>query len=348
MKIQLDKSLFFSRTMDFLEVYLPQTHESAKTKKTYQDGLTIFRRYVTDTKGLSIKTFKFNDCTFDFVLKYRNWLTDTQKRKNSTVNNRLAAIKAYLRYASDMDITLAQVFLNVQDVPFLKTPKEIRPILEEDVLADLLDAPPNTKTGVRDTMILSMLFDTMIRADELLRMDVNDIQYKLSSPYILVHGKGNKERTVPMSDKLITLVEAYMAEFHGTEILDKDGSNPFIYTTIHDTCHRMSERNLERIVKKYADIVREKHPEMPSSVYPHMFRRTRGTGMYREGIPVEAIAVAMGHASIQTTKDHYAFPSLDQKKETMDKGNGLVISRNDAEREYPEDEAELARICGIR
>ncbi|MBR0341776.1 MAG: tyrosine-type recombinase/integrase [Oscillospiraceae bacterium] len=348
MKIQLSKNLFFSRTMDFLEVYIPQTHESAKTKKTYQDGLTIFRRYVTDTKGISIKSFEFKDCTFDFVLKYRNWLTDTEKRKNSTVNNRIAAIKSYLRYASDIDITLTQVFLNVQDVPFLKAPKEIRPILDEDVLKDLLDAPPNTRTGVRDTMILSMLFDTMIRADELLSMDTNDVQFRLSSPYILVHGKGNKERTVPMSDELVSLVSAYMDEFHTTEIRDENGSEPFIYTTIHDINHRMSERNLERIVKKYADIVRKTHPEMPSSVYPHMFRRTRGTGMYRDGVPVEAIAAAMGHANIQTTKDHYAFPSLDQKKDTMNKGNGLVISRKDAEREYPEDEAELARLCGLR
>ena len=348
MKVQLGKNLFFSRTMDFLEVYLPQTHESAKTKKTYQDGLTIFRRYVTDTKLISIKKFEFKDCTFDFVLKYRNWLTDTEKRKNSTVNNRIAAIKSYLRYASDIDITLTQVFLNVQDVPFLKAPKEIRPILDEDVLKDLLDAPPNTKTGVRDTMILSILFDTMIRADELLRMDINDVQYRLSSPYIKVHGKGNKERTVPISDKLASLVSAYMDEFHDTEIYDETGAEPFIYTTIHDTHHRMSERNLERIIKKYADIVRKKHPQMPPSVYPHMFRRTRGTGMYRDGVTVEAIAAAMGHASIQTTKDHYAFPSLDQKKETMNKGKGLVISRKDVEREYPEDEAELARLCGLR
>lgn len=163
-----------------------------------------------------------------------------------------------------------------------------------------------------------------------------------------LHGKGNKERTVPISDELVTLIASYMDEFHDTEIHDEEGAEPFIYTTIHETHHRMSERNLERIVKKYADIVRVKHPEMPSSVYPHMFRRTRGTGLYRDGVPVEAIAAAMGHASIQTTKNHYASPSMDQTKATMDKGNELVISRKDAKREYPTDEGELARLCGLR
>jgi hypothetical protein len=95
----------------------------------------------------------------------------------------------------------------------------------------------------------------------------------------------------------------------------------------------MSERNIERIVKKYADLTREKHPDLPDPVYPHMFRRTRGTGLYRDGVAIEAIAVAMGHASIQTTKDHYAFPSLEQKKDVMNKGNGLVISKNETEKD---------------
>lgn len=333
-------------TMDFLEVYLPQGHESSKTVKTYRDGLTVFRRYVTDIRGFSIRNFSFEQCTFDFVLEYRNWLLDSQKRKQSTVNNRLAALKAYLNYAAARDISVQQVQLNIAEVPFLKVPGVIRPVIEDTcTLKDLLDAPPNTKTGCRDTMILSMLFDTMIRAGELLRLDVKDVQVDTAVPYLFIHGKGNRERTVPVSDGLVPLIKAYLDEFHG------EGSGrdtPFLYTTIHGTCHRMSERNIERIVKKYADITRKKHPDLPDPVYPHMFRRTRGTGLYRDGVAIEAIAVAMGHSSIQTTKDYYAFPSLEQKREVMNQGNSLVISKNNEEKEWPDDENELARLCGLR
>ncbi len=76
-------------------------------------------------------------------------------------------------------------------------------------------------------------------------------------------------------------------------------------------------------------------------------RRTHGTGLYRDGVPIEAIAVAMGHSSTQTTRDHYAFPSLEQKKAVMEQGEGLVISAKE-ERQWPDDENELARICGLR
>ena len=54
-----------------------------------------------------------------------------------------------------------------------------------------------------------------------------------------------------------------------------------------------------------------------------------------------------GHASTQTTKDHYAFPSLEQKKAVMEKGEGLVISKPE-KKEWPDDDNEIARMCGLR
>ena len=333
-------------TLDFLDVYIPQDSPSSKTVKTYRDGLTVFRRYVCEEKHLSIRRFRFDECTFDFVLDYRNWLLDDRKQARSTVNNRLAAIKSYVRYASARDVTLQQVFLSISEVPFLRIEKKILPIIEDtETLKAFLDSPPNTRTGCRDTMILSVLFDTMIRADELIRISIGDLCMNAGIPYILIHGKGNKERTVSLSEKVIPLIKEYMKEFHGSSADIPDF--PFIYTVSHGEVHRMSERNVERIVKKYADITRQKYPSLPDPVYPHMLRRTRGTGLYRDGVPIEAIAVAMGHANVQTTRDHYAFPSLEQKRAAMEKGTG-VISIGNEEPEWPDDEDELARLCGLR
>ena len=77
-----------------------------------------------------------------------------------------------------------------------------------------------------------------------------------------------------------------------------------------------------------------------------MLRRTHATGLYRDGVAVEAIASALGHASIQTTKDHYAFPSLVQKQQVVNAG-GVVIAEP-VSPEWPDAEEELARICGLR
>jgi len=341
-----DGSLFFSVTRDYLEKYLPQDYDSVKTIQSYKDGLTVFRRYICNEKGISVGKFRFDDCTFDFVLDYRNWLLDSQHRAPSTVNHRLAVIRSYLSYAAAKDISLQQIQLNIDEVPFLKVPKQIRPIIEEkEALKALLDAPPNTRIGVRDTMILSLLFDAAIRADELIRMDLRDINLKSEVPFVFIHGKGNRERAVPITEGTIRLVEAYISEYHCKR---KDYGHPFVYTIIHGDTHRMSERNLERIVKKYAEIARKDFPSLPKSVYPHLLRRCRATGLYRDGVDIELIASTLGHASIQTTKDHYAFPSLQQKREALEKGRIGTLTSPDEKQEWPDDEDELAKIFGLR
>lgn len=340
----LSKKLFFSMTYDFLTVYIPQDSASSKTVKTYRDGLTIFRRYVAEVKGFSIRSFSFSQCTFAFVLEYRNWLLDDQKRAKSTVNNRLAAIKSYMYYAAAKDISLQQIQINIAAVPFLQVEKSIRPVIENpETLKALLNAPPNTKTGCRDVMILSVLFNTMIRADELIKLDIGDVVIDSDIPFLKIQGKGGKERMAPLAEEAIPLIKTYLAEYHGSRPAN---NTPFIYTVQHGHVSRMSERNVERIVKKYAAIIRDTYPDLPRNVYPHMLRRTHATGLYRDGVAVEAIASALGHASIQTTKDHYAFPSLVQKQQVVNAG-GVVIAEP-VSPEWPDDEEELARICGLR
>ena len=69
--------------------------------------------------------------------------------------------------------------------------------------------------------------------------------------------------------------------------------------------------------------------------------------VYRDGVAIETIALAMGHSIIQTTKDHYAFPSLEQKRKAMEIGNPVISSGNEVP-EWPDDEDEFARLCGLR
>ena len=65
----LNKTLFFSKTNEYLNVYLPkQAAKSDKTIKTYSDALTVFRRYLYEERGISIRSFKFEECTRDLLL----------------------------------------------------------------------------------------------------------------------------------------------------------------------------------------------------------------------------------------------------------------------------------------
>lgn len=210
----LNDSLFFSKTLDFFEIYIPkQSNGSQNIVETYRIGLSIFRDYIHKQKGISIRNFRFSDCTYDFILEYRNWLHDVKEYKESTTNNRLAAIRSYMNYVAARDITLQQVAFSVSEVPAYKVPKTVGPVITKaETLAALLDSPANTRTGLRDKTILTTFFDTAIRVDELVTLNYADIKLSVSAPYIHVHGKGNKERMIYFSQKTIELVKQYIKE----------------------------------------------------------------------------------------------------------------------------------------
>lgn len=333
------KKLFFSRTLDFLDHYLPeQAKKSNNTVETYRDALTIFRRYISETRHLSIRNFCFDDCTHDLLLSFMEFLRDSGSAP-STCNNRLAAIRAYLWYAADEDITIQPVALTASHVPFIRVPKLTRETISEKTLSALLAAPPDTKIGKRDRMILILLYDSAIRVSELISLDVRSVNLVAELPYIRVYGKGDKERIVAITDATAKHISNYLRSFH----VDPSPDSPLIYTVIKGDMGRMSVGNVERIIKKYADQIRPDHPDLPKTVYPHMVRRTRATNLYQDGIELELISRILGHTSTETTRI-YAVPSVEMMRQAMECGN----LASDEQPEWTDSEAELARLCGLR
>lgn len=341
----LKDSLFFSLTWDYLNVYLPsQNQNSSKTVKAYCDALTIFRRYVTDICHIPIEKYKFEDLTYDFLLDYRNYLVSSGY-KARTVNHRITVISAYMKYAALRKTELLQIYMNISEVPYIKEPSNIREIIEDDeAIAMLLAAPGKSKTGIRDTIILTILYDTAIRVDELTGLHISDVNLATELPYLRILGKGSKERIVALSEKTVPLIKQYTELYHHNS---RDKSSPFIYTVIKGKKDRMSERNIERIVKKYGDVVRLKKPNIPMKIYPHMLRRTRVSGWYRDGVPIETIAVILGHVDSKTTRKSYAKPSVEMLRKEMEKG---YLPENKMIEEKPlwKDDLELAHFCGLR
>ena len=336
---KVEKILFFSKTLDFLEHYLPeQALKSRNTIETYRDALTVFRKYITDTMSLSLRTFSFEDCTHDFLLSYIEFL-NKNGNSETTCNNRLAALRAYLWYAANCDIALQSVALTASRVPFLKVPKLTREIIHDDALKALLAAPPDTKIGRRDRMILILLYDSAIRVSELLSLNVSSVNLDANIPYLRIYGKGDKERIIAITDKTAGHLKNYLKVYHNVIVPD----DPLIYTVIKGHKDRMSVGNVERIVKKYAAQISSEYPDLPEHCYPHMLRRTRATNLYQDGTELELVSRILGHSSTERTRT-YAAPSVDMMRKVMESGN----LKSDEKPLWSDDEAEMARICGLR
>ena len=255
------QKLFFSKTLDFLDHYLPeQAKKSNNTVETYRDALTIFRRYISETKRMSIKNFSFDDCTHELLLSFMEFLQNSGNAPR-TCNNRLAAMRAYLWYAADSDISIQPVALTASHVPFIRVPKLTRETISVEAMSALLSAPPDTKIGKRDRVILILLYDTAIRVSELLSLDVRSVNLTAEIPYIRVYGKGDKERIVAITDATAKHISNYLKTVH----CDPSPDAPLIYTVIKGNVGRMSVGNVERIIRKYADQIRSGYPDLPNT-----------------------------------------------------------------------------------
>ena len=333
--------LFFSKTWNFLNVYPPkQVGRSPETVESYRDSLTTFKNYVVNVLEKSIASFQFSECTKDLIYSYREYLLSNGS-KPSTVNVRVAAIRSYLNYASDIDISIQSVALSIGQILPCKAVKEEKVILSEEALAALFSAPPNTKTGLRDRTILILLYDTAVRISELLNIRICDIAIDTKYPSIFITGKGNKERTIQLTEKAKEHLKEYLRIYH-------KNSSPEMHlfsTTIKGTTDRMSVGNVQRIIKKYANAVARQGIALPKSVHCHMFRRTRATNLYQDGVAIELFSTVLGHARTDTTKSYYAKPSVEQFRDAMESVQTPI------EKEQPlwvGNEEEMARICGLR
>lgn len=333
--------LFFSRSWDFLNVYLVnQAGRSPVTAESYRDSLTVFKNYLIGELGGSLRTFKFSDCTKECIYGYREYLLG-KGMQPSTVNVRVAAIRSYLNYAADMDVSVQSVALAISRISPCRTITKEKPILTEDALAALLAAPPTTRTGVRDRAILVLLYNTAVRISELLNVRLCDIAPDKRYPCIFITGKGNKERTIQLTDEAAGHLEEYLRVYHR----DSPKDAYLFSTTIKGRTDRMSVGNVQRIIKKYAAQVRAEGIALPESVHCHMFRRTRATNLYQNGVAIELVSTVLGHARTETTKNYYAKASVEQLRDVMESVPTPV------EKEEPlwtGNEEEMARRCGLR
>lgn len=335
------KTLFFSRTWEFLNVYLVrQAGRSPDTEESYRDSLTVFKNYIVGQLGKSIGTFQFSDCTKECIYGFREYLLQSGIQPSS-VNVRVAAIRTYLRYAADLDVSIQSVALSVGQISPCKTIKREKPVLSEEALAALLEAPANTKVGLRDRTILILLYDTAVRISELLGIRLCDISMESKYPSVFITGKGNKERRIQLTEKSMQHLSEYMRVYH-------QGSPREAYlfsTTIKGVTSQMSVGNVQRIIKKYAAQVRESGIDLPDSVHCHMFRRTRATNLYQDGVAIELVSTVLGHARTDTTKSYYAKPSVEQLRNAMESVPTPVAKEKPL---WEGNEEEMSKLCGLR
>ncbi len=318
---------------DFFTSYLPETRGvSANTKKAYQYAFRLLFSYLSEEKGAPPDKVTFSllgDGSIDSFLSY---LETKRNCSVKTRNLRRAAFTAFAKYAASKDFTASMPFYtSMMKLPKKKEPRNtsVKYFSKEEIAA-LLSAPnTNTVTGQRDLVLMSVLYATGARAQELCDIKVKDIYF--STPVkIKLTGKGNKSRVVTIPENCAVLLKKYM-KIKGFCIKDPEIQGRHLFSS--RTNEHMSISCVEGIVKKYLNICRQKYPDkFPEKSYsPHSFRHSIAVHMLEAGDSLVTIKAFLGHASILTTTV-YAQVTPELANKYLDE-RGKPIARNNIKTE---------------
>lgn len=328
----------------FLTVYMPkQRGLSECTVTSYKQTINQFLLFVTETRKIRYEEVCFQDWSASMINKYLVYLEQERHVSASTRNQRLFAIRSFLKYVRLSNPELMSLSMEASGIAVAKERKKPVTVLSEAAMEVLLKQPDATKkVGLRDMCFMVTMYDTAARDCEMLNLKVSSLDLSSSCPKIRLDGKGNKVRYVPLMKKTVHHLRRYLNIYHEENEMD----DWLFYTVSHGKRNQMSDDNVARFLKKYSALAKSECDEVPEKVTPHQFRHSRAMHLYRNGMPLQLLAEYMGHASVVSTQI-YAYADVEMKRIALEK-----CQRKDENvcEEFPEwqmDEEMIKKLYGL-
>jgi integrase/recombinase XerD len=249
------------------------------TLKDYEEDLKLFFQAFPDKKEVS--DLKVQDLR-DFIV-----LQAGESRSSSTILRRLSCTRHFYSF-------LASEGYLEEDVPKIEGPllaKKLPVVMSVEEVDALLDQPDLTKdSGLRDKAMLETMYATGLRVSELVGLKLKDIS--LLNHVITLIGKGNKQRSVPISDFALTYLNKYLS---GPRARNKGHASPYVF--LNHSGEPLSRQYFFLQVKKYAQAA-----GIMKTISPHTLRHCFATHLLENGASLRAVQEMLGHANIATTQ----------------------------------------------
>ena len=266
----------------FLNYLRTECHLAANTIDAYGRDLRRFREWL-DSRD--IRTLRICDLS-----DYASWVSE-QGLAPATVSRHLVSLKVFFRYLQ------LEGILQESQAELLATQRlwqRIPHVMSPQLVSEFLEAPtPDDRLALRDRALLELLYATGCRASEVSHMRVSDLW--LHERYCRCHGKGDKQRLVPLNGEATTAVENYLQRERPR--LAAKAESPPDWLLLSRRGRRLRREAIWEIVKKYAARV-----GAPATISPHSLRHSFATHLLAGGADLRQVQELLGHASITTTQ----------------------------------------------
>lgn len=304
-----DKKLDYYITKYFKE-YLPSIiGVSINTINSYKDTFVLLLEYLRKQKKIDINNLQLDDINSEIVENFLVYLEVERNNSISTRNQRLAAIHSFYKFLQRKELACFDLCSNILSIPKKKAPT---PTISYFSLSEteILINKPNTKlkSGFRDYVVLLFMYETAARASEIVNLTRKQV-FLTQQPYVILFGKGNKERMVPISKNLSDALNKYFSVFKISSYED------FVF--YNNKKEKLTTKGIEYILKKYIELAKIDNPDKFRKSYSnHSMRHARAMHLLEAGVNLIYIRDILGHKSIITT-EIYAKTSAVVKNEQI-------------------------------
>lgn len=302
----------------YLTRYLPlQKGVSTNTIKSYRDAFVVFLRYCYDELRIKPEKLTVEHLSRKSIENYLLWLEEEKGCAISTRNHRLTVIHALMRYIAIEDPQYMSKCQEILGIDFKKCIKKEVEYLTVEELKIILEQPNNkNKNGQRDLALLSLLYDSGARVQELVDLKLKDIRF-IKPATVTLTGKGDKARIVPLMPDTGALIEKY--------INNHNIVSPEQYLFVNKMRQKLTRSGVEYVISKYVTQARDRHPEIAiSNVTPHVFRHSKAMHLVQANVNLIYIRDFLGHESVKTT-EIYAKADSAAKREAIEKASEKII-----------------------
>lgn len=272
----------------FLQYLEVEKNTSVLTVTNYAADIAVFTEFL---KTRYPQGFGWQDVN---TLDIRAYLAGMNAKNyaRTTIARRISALRSFYKYLQRENRVKQNPFVKVRTP---KLEKHLPVFLEEFEINELLELPDTSEPlGMRDQVLLELLYATGCRVSELVGLTLETID--LGNMFVLLHGKGNKDRIVPIGHSCKNACEKYLSGVR-RGIMERYHAAPHERLLVNRLGGPLTDRSVRRILDKYI-----KKLAIRKNVSPHTIRHTFATHLLDHGADLRAVQELLGHANLSTTQ----------------------------------------------